>query len=96
MPHYNSLDAGGREPLRPARAGLVCMVFSLGPAALEELRATMSFTFTLGDWAVSTGAHEQTVAHGPFPPVEAAFDFGRTRAGAVRFVSDRTADFDAI
>lgn len=55
---------------------------------VAEMRARMSFAFKEGDWAVSTGAHEQTVVHGPFPSIDAAFTWAREHAGAERFFSD--------
>ena len=85
-------DAGPFGFLDLPQQGLTCMVFRIGPEDLAELRARMSFVFAEGDWAVSTGAHEETVVHGPFPALEAAFDFGRDHAGAVRSRSDVTAD----
>ncbi len=89
---YDATAPADAGPFDLPQQGLTCMVFRIGPEEFRELRAQMSFAFTEGDWAVSTGAHEQTVVHGPFPTLDAAFDFGRDHAGAVRFFSDVTAD----
>lgn len=67
--------------------GLVCMAFEVTQDDLPDIHRHSAGRFKVGDWAVSTGAHEDTVVHGPFESMDAAFEFGRLEAGAVRFMS---------
>ena len=67
--------------------GMVCMAWPVTADALFEERTLDGRGFKGNDWAVSTGEHEDTVVHGPFTTLPDAMKFGRTDAGAVRFLS---------
>ena len=75
------------ERVMISEVGLVCMVARVDAENIQMLRQ-MGLNFKLGDWFVSTGAHQNTVVHGPFRVLEAAFEFAREKAGAVRMVAE--------
>ena len=54
---------------------------------LELARQETGKDFKLGQWFCSTGAHSETVVHGPFETSESAFDFAYQNFGVVRFMS---------
>lgn len=82
---YDGSAPADASPFNLPTEGLVCMAWVVGADDLPELHRAGHRTFTVGSWAVSTGAHEATVVHGPFPGVEGALEFGRAACGAERF-----------
>ncbi|MCA1790063.1 MAG: hypothetical protein LC667_09465 [Thioalkalivibrio sp.] len=75
----------GLGPLELPKDGLVCMVFPVLAADAKELRERGLSDFRVGTWGVSTGAHENTVVHGPFESLEHALQFGRLEVGVTEF-----------
>lgn len=75
------------SPFEVSEDGLVCMVSRITRENLEVARQESGLDFQLGDWFCSTGAHNETVVHGPFKTVEDAFEFARSEAGAIRFMT---------
>lgn len=73
---------------RRINGGARVAVFDVTRDYLIELRSLSKAEFKIGDWAVSAGAHERTVVHGPFPSFHSAFDFSQTELGAVRFMAE--------
>lgn len=66
----------------------VCMVFQATEDDIDEFRRIGRPDLRPGDWCVSTGAHENTVVHGPFSTLEEAFEFGRRGEGVTRYISE--------
>ena len=75
------------SPFEVSEDGLVCMVSRITSVNLEVARQQSGLDFQLGDWFCSTGAHSETVVHGPFKTAQDAFDFAHSEVGAVRFMS---------
>src|SRR5258708_6659129 len=71
---YDDTRSENASPFDLSTAGLVCMVFPIQEDDLIELEAASDIRFQLGDWAVSSGVHENSVLHGPFSDVGAAFE----------------------
>jgi len=84
---YDASMPASAGPLDLPAQGLVCMAFLVVAEDVADFRARSMNQFKMGDWAVSTGQHEDTVVHGPFASEQEAFDFGRT-VGAIRFRSE--------
>jgi hypothetical protein len=72
---------------------LVCMVSSITKMNLSEVQEDCGEHFQIGQWFCSTGAHNDTVVHGPFNTQEEAFDFAKTEAGAIRFMGEPRWEF---
>lgn len=83
---YNRERHTEESPFELSEDGLVCMVSSITGMNLVEVRQHSGIDFKLGDWFCSTGAHENTVVHGPFSSTEEAFNYARDSVGAVRFL----------
>jgi hypothetical protein len=64
------------------------MVFAVTRDDLIELRSLSKSEFKVGDWAVSSGAHERTIVCGPFPSLDDAFEFSRIELSAARFMAE--------
>jgi hypothetical protein len=84
---FDRLRTKDERPLDLPEDALVCMASNIAAANQVALREQSGLDFQLGDWFVSSGAHDNTKIHGPFPTVDAAFEFARVNFGAVRFVS---------
>lgn len=84
---YNRERKPEESPFEISEDGLVCMVSRITKANLEIARKESGLDFQLGDWFCSTGAHSETVVHGPFKTVEEGLEFARLKAGAIRFMS---------
>jgi len=84
---YNRERRPDESPFEITEDGLVCMVSRITRVNWEVARQESGLDFQLGDWFCSTGAHSETVVHGPFKTVEDAFEFARVGAGAIRFMS---------
>lgn len=67
--------------------GLVCMVSRIDERNLALARRETGKDFKLGQWFCSTGAHSETVVHGPFETHESAFNFAYENYGVVRFMA---------
>lgn len=84
---YNRERRPEESPFEVSEDGLICMVSRITTENFEVARQETGINFQLGEWFCSTGAHSETVVHGPFKTGEDAFEFARLEAGAVRFVS---------
>lgn len=87
---YDATMPADASPLDLPEQGLVCMAWAVDYDDLKALQADGYDAFGVGVWAVSTGAHNTTVVHGPFADMAAAFAFARTQCGAVRFLQAPT------
>ena len=87
---YNKEAETIEEKMGLSEAGLVCMVAQINRQNIQMACQQSGLDFKIGDWFVSTGAHENTVVHGPFQKMEAAFDYAREKAGAIRMVAKPT------
>lgn len=74
------------SPFDLSEDGLVCMVSELTALNLDDMKKSTNKDWEVGQWFCSTGAHENTVTHGPFESVEDAFDFAQSKFGSIRFV----------
>ncbi len=90
---YNREQRAHESAFEITTDGLVCMVSSVVPVNLEATRQHSGIDFKLGDWFCSTGAHENTVVHGPFKSAEEGFEFARQKVGAIRFQAGPEWDF---
>lgn len=84
---YNRERLPDESPFDLPEDGLVCMVSKIDDRNLELARQETGKDFKLGQWFCSTGAHTETVVHGPFETSESAFDFAYQNFGVVRFMS---------
>ena len=84
---YNRERRPDESPFDLPEDGLVCMVSKIDARNLELARQETGKDFKLGQWFCSTGAHSETVVHGPFETSESAFDFAYQNFGVVRFMS---------
>ena len=98
MPMANRFFGYDREARTPeervtvSEVGLVCMVARIDAGNIQMARRDTGLDFRLGDWFVSTGAHQHTKVYGPFYELEAAFEFAREEAGAIRMVAEPVFD----
>ena len=76
------------EQVMVSEVGLVCMVARIDTENVQMVRRQTGLDFKLGDWFVSTGAHQNTKVYGPFRELGAAFEFAREQAGAIRMVAE--------
>ena len=87
---YNKEAETLEEKMGVTEKGLVCMIARINAQNIQMARQQSGLDFKLGDWFVSTGAHENTIVHGPFQKVETAFEYAREKTGAIRMVADPT------
>ena len=76
------------ERVMVSQTGLVCMVARIHAENIQGVRRETGLDFKLGDWFVSTGAHQNTQVYGPFHALEAAFKFAREEVDAIRMVGE--------
>ncbi len=84
---YDARRPPSASPFDLSTDGLVCMAFEVEDDDVKELRSKTGRSFKNGDWAVSSGAHEKTLIHGPFDTLDAAFKFGNDTFGVVRYLT---------
>ena len=65
--------------------GLVCMVCNVTNVNCDIIREESGKDFQIGDWYFSTGAHANTVIHGPFKDQEDAFNQAHALTGVENF-----------
>lgn len=82
---YDDSMPADASPFDLPEQGLVCMVWQVGQADVEHMKEHGLSDFKAGSWAMSTGGHDETIVHGPFENMEAAFEYGRTDFGATRY-----------
>jgi hypothetical protein len=68
--------------------GLVCMISNITVLNLDALRGSSGIDFQLGEWFFSTGAHQDTIVHGPFESVDTALQSAAELTRAKRFLGD--------
>ena len=84
---YNRERRPDESPFEISEDGLVCMVARITPENLEAAIRETGKDFKPGQWFCSTGAHSETVVHGPFDTSDSAFSFAHDNHGVVRFMS---------
>ena len=84
---YNRERRPDESPFDLPEDGLVCMVSSITGLNAEALKHETGKDFEIGQWFCSTGAHNETVVHGPFESSEEAFNFANENFGVIRFAS---------
>ena len=65
--------------------GLVCMVSNVTGLNRDAIKEDSGQDFQFGEWFFSTGAHEDTIVHGPFKDQDSAFNSARKFTGAKQF-----------
>lgn len=66
---------------------MVCMVSNITTVNQADINRSLGSDFQLGEWFVSTGRHEDSVVHGPFSTMDAAFNYAKDELGAIRFLT---------
>ncbi len=65
--------------------GLVCMICNVTNVNCDIIREESGKDFQIGNWYFSTGAHENTIIHGPFKDKDSAFNQANQVTGASSF-----------
>ncbi|MBW7567811.1 hypothetical protein KIF53_15500 [Chromobacterium subtsugae] len=65
-----------------------CMISNIIEQNREPVSQHAGTEFSLGQWFVSEGAHEQSIVHGPFDTESVALDFAHKSCKAVRIVTE--------
>jgi hypothetical protein len=68
--------------------GLVCMISNITILNIDDLRRSTGADFQIGNWFLSTGAHEDTIVYGPLESIDIALEAALELTGANRFINN--------